>query len=96
MPRTSTSGQGRGKGSLNKNTKEIKALAREYGPEAVKKLASLAGLLGGPGSESEATQVAAIKELLDRGYGKATTIIAGDEGEAPVQVSMKVKFVRPE
>lgn len=95
MPRTSTSGQGRKKGVPNKNTQEIKALARTYGPDAVKRLAMLAGLLEGPGAESEATHVAAIKELLDRGYGKATQIIAGDEDEAPVQVSMRVNFVRP-
>ena len=68
---------GRKPGSLNKETVEIKALAQVYGPTAIARLAKLSGLMLGedgellPPAESEATQVAALKELLDRGYGKA-------------------------
>jgi len=44
---------------------EIKALARVHGPEAIETLARLM-------RESDPrTQVAAAKELLDRGFGKA-------------------------
>lgn len=92
---------GRVKGSTNKLTADIKSLAQSYGPSAIKRLAELSGLLVDgagnpmPGAESEATQAMAIKELLDRGFGKATQLIAGDDDEAPVAISMRVKFVRP-
>jgi hypothetical protein len=70
--RTSTSGQGRKPGVPNKATAEIKTLAREFGPAAIAKLAQLSGLIANkPGAENESARIAAIKELLDRGYGKA-------------------------
>lgn len=59
-------GKGRPKGALNKVTADIKALAQEHAATAVKELARIA-----TGAANEATRVAAIKELLDRGYGKA-------------------------
>ena len=65
-------GAGRKPGIPNKASGEIKALAREYGPKAIARLAQLSGLLDKtPGADNHATQVAAIRELLDRGYGKA-------------------------
>jgi len=51
---------------------EVKELARQYGPEAIAELARLAIK-----AESEAARVAAIKELLDRGYGRAVQPIEG-------------------
>ncbi len=59
-------GPGRPKGTPNKATKEIKEIARIHGPAMIAELVRLAG-----GAESEAARVAAIKEVLDRGYGKA-------------------------
>jgi len=47
-------------------------LAQQYGPEAIAELARLATK-----AESEAARVAAIKELLDRGYGRAVQPIEG-------------------
>ena len=94
MPRhaTSTSGQGRPKGAVNKTTKEIKALAREFGPPAISKLAQLSGLLvGTPAAESEGAQIAAIKELLDRGYGKATQEITGANGDSLITIITGVR-----
>lgn len=73
---------GRQKGVPNKANLEIKELARQYGPEAVSELARIAGLTKQPGSDNEATRVAAIKELIDRGYGKATQPISGHDGGA--------------
>lgn len=73
MPRGSAPGERRGgrqKGTLNKSTAEIKALAQSFAPAAVQELSRLA-----TGAESEAARVAAIKELLDRAYGKATQSI---------------------
>jgi hypothetical protein len=61
---------GRQKGVPNKATADIKALAQQYAPEAVAELARLA-----LNAESEPARVAAIKELLDRGFGKATQAV---------------------
>ena len=45
-------------------------------PEAVQELAKLAGLVKGiKGAESEQARIAALKELLDRGHGKATQAV---------------------
>ena len=51
---------------MNKATADVKALAGQYGEDAIKRLAWLM-----KNAESEAAQVAAAKELLDRAYGKA-------------------------
>jgi hypothetical protein len=73
-------GAGRKLGVPNKATREIKELAQVHGPAAIGRLALLAGLVPGqPGAESEQAQIMACRELLDRGFGKATQIIAGDE-----------------
>jgi hypothetical protein len=83
---SSTSGQGRKKGNLNKATREVKEIARPYGPGAVKVLAQLAGLIDGqPPAESEPARIMACRELLDRAYGKATVLIAGDEERGPIK-----------
>lgn len=71
---------GRPKGSLNKATKDIKALAQEYAPAALKELARIATK-----GKSEAARVSAIKELLDRGFGKSPQVIAGDK-DNPLQL----------
>lgn len=57
---------GRVKGTPNKATADIKALAQLHAAEAMQELARLARE-----AESEAARVAAIKELFDRGFGKA-------------------------
>lgn len=67
---------GRKKGASNKATKEIKDLAQVYAPAALKELARL--MLE---AESEAARVAAIKEILDRAYGKSPQAIVGDPNQ---------------
>ncbi len=62
-----TPGAGRKPGVPNKATAEVKDLARVHGAAAIKRLSELL-----TGAESEQAQVAAAKELLDRGYGKAS------------------------
>jgi len=57
---------GRVAGTPNKATAEIKALAGMHAEAAIAELARLA-----TGAESEQARVSAIKELLDRAYGKA-------------------------
>ena len=56
---------GRQVGTPNRATADVKALAQSYAPEAVKELARLA-----LNAQSEQARVAAIKEILDRAYGK--------------------------
>lgn len=56
---------GRKKGSTNKATRDIKALAQKYTPEALQTLVSVMSA-----SDSDAARVNAAKEILDRGYGR--------------------------
>lgn len=76
-------GMGRPKGSKNKSTADIKMAAQLHGEAAIKRLAELM-----MSAESEQAQIAAAKELLDRGYGKAVQAIeaSGPEG-GPIQIS---------
>lgn len=75
---------GRIKGTPNKVTIVLKDAAREYTEQALNTLVSV--MAGGEGIPA-AAQVAAAKEMLDRGYGKASQIIAGDEDGGPVRVA---------
>lgn len=68
-----TPGSGRKKGSLNKATADVKALAGKYSEAALKELARLSVK-----AESETARVAAAKEILDRAYGKATQAITAN------------------
>lgn len=71
-------GSGRKAGVPNKATAEIKTVAQQYGEAAVRKLAEMAGLVEGvTAAESEQARVSAIKEIMDRGYGKAPQSIEG-------------------
>jgi hypothetical protein len=53
---------------------DLRALARAYAPDAIKELARLAIK-----AKSEAARVAAIRELLDRGYGKAQQMVENED-----------------
>jgi len=75
-------GAGRKHGSLNKATADIKALAHVYGPDAIFKLATMAGLTEHQAAESEVVRLGAVRELLDRGYGKAPQALTGADGGA--------------
>jgi len=82
---------GRKAGTPNKATAELKALAREYTAEALDSLVNVIR-----STESDSARVAAIRELFDRGYGKATQHIAGDDDAPPVRVSaIELVGVRP-
>jgi hypothetical protein len=63
---------GRKAGTPNKATLEIKELARVHGPTAIERLVKLSR------DPSGAVAVAACRELLDRGYGKAPQPHDGD------------------
>jgi hypothetical protein len=59
-------GGGRPPGGLNRVTLEIKELAREYRSVF--------------GTRNDLTRVAAVKELFDRGYGRAVQPLSGPPG----------------
>ena len=68
--------KGRAIGVPNKVNREIRAIAGDYGPEAVRKLAVLGGLIpkaklrkGEAPATSQATQVVALSHILNRAYG---------------------------
>lgn len=68
---------GRKKGTRNHITKDVRELAQVYGPAAIRRLAMLSGLIRPSAADAKlgmnaGTQTAALKELMDRGYGKAT------------------------
>ncbi len=82
MPRGSKPGERRGgrkKGTPNKATAEIKALCREYAPEAVEKLKQLMK------SSDGKVSLGAIREILDRGYGKSSLTVGVDVKDQPVR-----------
>lgn len=79
---------GRQRGVPNKATREIKALAQKHGPAAIATLARLA-----KSADSDAAKIAAAKELLDRGYGKATQPLAGDPDGAPIAYQEVIRKV---
>lgn len=76
---------GRQPGTPNKVTNEIRDLARGYGPAIIQKLAEFAGItVDAKGKQIKSTvlpivQKSAMDTLLDRGFGKATQILAGDD-----------------
>jgi hypothetical protein len=79
---------GRIAGTPNRSTAEIKTVAQEYGPAAVKRLAELAGLVAGiRPAESEQAQVAASKEILDRGFGRCRQPIGDETYSGPIVVT---------
>lgn len=66
---------------------EIKSLARSYTEMAIQSLAGIA-----QNGTSESAKVAACQVLLDRGWGKATQPISGDD-ENPLKIIQKIETV---
>lgn len=82
-------GAGRKKGTPNKITADIKALAQEHGATAITILATILTT-----AESDQAKIAAAKELLDRGYGKSLVGVelTGADG-GPMQVEKVVREI---
>lgn len=72
-PKPPNAGKGRPKGALNKSTREVKQIAQQHGPAAIRHLVRLMTK-----AESEQAQIAAAKEILDRAYGKSTQPVGED------------------
>lgn len=79
---------GRKAGTPNKSTAELKELARQYTNEALEALVNVIR-----GTDSDAARVSAIRELFDRGYGKATQTIGGD-ADKPLRLIVETGVVR--
>ncbi len=71
---------GRKKGVPNKATAEVKKAAQEHTEAAIKVLVEVA-----ENGESEAARVSAANALLDRGHGKPTQAITGEDS-GPVRI----------
>lgn len=75
-------GAGRPAGSINRATQEVKEVAGQWGPAAIRRAAELAGLVrDGEGrligiATSEAAQIAAIEIVLNRAYGRPAQNLA--------------------
>lgn len=78
---------GRKKGTPNKVTASLKEIAREYTSEAIEALVAVIREEGG------SAKVSAAKEILDRGYGKASTVLTGDEDGGPVHLATRIELV---
>jgi hypothetical protein len=74
---------GRPKGSPNIATRELKEAARAFSVDALNTIAEIMR-----SGENQTVRLAAAKELLDRGFGKSTQMVATDEeaGGFSVQV----------
>ncbi len=81
-------GAGRPKGVTNKATREIKAAFQKYGDALVKALLTLTK------SEDERVRLGAIKEALDRGYGRPAQPHTGEGGEGSVPVTFRM-YLQP-
>lgn len=89
-------GAGRKVGAVNRITHQVRALARAYGPGAIDKLAQMAGLTDQPPALSEIIQISAIKELLDRGFGKVVQPLTNaNEDGAPILIITGVRREPP-
>lgn len=72
-------------------TADFRTLAQDYGQQAIEKLAKLMA-----DGESKQVQIAAARELLDRGYGKATQMLGNDPESPMPDHSLRVEFVSAE
>lgn len=83
---TGNRGKGRPKGAVNKLTKDVRALAQQYGEQAIEALAEIMEDIAQPG----ACRVSAAKELLDRAYGKSPQPITDGDGGTLTDAVMKL------
>jgi hypothetical protein len=82
-------GAGRKKGSPNKATASIRNAAREYTDEALSTLVKVMA----DDSAPHAAKVSAANSVLDRGFGKPSTVISGDEDGGEVKVATRIEIV---
>jgi hypothetical protein len=78
--------------ATSKAAAEIKALAKKHSKAAIKVLAGIMNQADGPAT----ARVSAAQALLDRGWGKATQPLAGEEGGLPVLARIERVIVDPQ
>jgi hypothetical protein len=66
---------------MAKTPTEIASLARAHTESAIRTLANIMA-----SSTSDPARVTAANSLLDRGWGKPTQLMAGDENHAPLAI----------
>jgi hypothetical protein len=66
---------------MAKTPTQIASLARAHTESAIRTLANIMSH-----SESDPARVTAANSLLDRGWGKPTQLMAGDESHAPLAI----------
>lgn len=74
---------GRPKGSKDKLSQSVRALAAKYTPMCLEGLANIAMR-----SKVEANRITAMKELLDRAHGKPTQSV-GTDPEQPMEIVVR-------
>ena len=74
---------GRTKGTPNKMTAEIRSAAQLHGSAAIAKLVSLMDE-----GDTHQVQLAAARELLDRGYGRPMQSVAVSDDQTPRYVAL--------
>lgn len=84
-------GAGRPKGALNKATLDVREAAQAFTEDALKILAEIMKA----DEQPAAARVSAAKELLDRGHGKSTQPVGGDEDAPPILHRIERVVVRP-
>ena len=89
-------GAGRKQGIPNRCSAEVRTIAQEFGPRCIEILAAMAGLTDGPPATAEPVRLGALKELLDRAYGRATQPVSGDDGAAPIAYSFRWADATPQ
>lgn len=82
-------GAGRKKGSPNKATASIRDAAREYTDEALQALVQVIRDEDAP----HAAVTSAANSILDRGFGKPSTVISGDEDGGEIKVATRIEIV---
>ena len=79
-------GAGRPKGAPNKATRPIREAARDYSEQALLTLAEVMN----DKTQAGPARVAAANALLDRGFGKPTQVVAGDDEGSPVKLVTEI------
>src|SRR5215510_12936646 len=83
-------GQSGNPGGRPKAVEAVRELARQHSPEAIEALVKVM-----TEGKSEAARVAAATALLDRGWGKPTQPIAGDDEAGPVRIARIERVIVP-
>ncbi len=83
-------GQSGNPSGMSKSHAQIQALARTHCPDAIRRIAEIMRT-----SDDPRAVIAAAQRLLERGYGKAPQILAGDSDGGAIRHALEVTFRAP-